>query len=124
MMEARLNRSSREFFNSGEEICTDRMFDPAARRTMAINPSFRNPRRKEFNALKFLSERRSSEEYELLQFQTEGSVRDHLALVDALPDKKRLHLLADSVLRKLAEHSEVLSKVYNYRLLEVNYEKN
>lgn len=124
-MESRLKRSNREVLDSEEEVCSDRMYDPMSRRTVNINPSFRNAKRRaEFNALKFLSGKRSNQEYESLQFFSEDDIQDHLHVIDTMPDKKRLHLLGDGVLRKIAEYSEALNRINNYRLLDVNYEKN
>lgn len=126
-MEARLKRSNRETtqLDSREEMCHDRVFDPVARRTVTINPSFRNPKRRaDFNAVKFLSEKKSNQEFESIQFLSEDDLQDHLAAIDAFPDKKRLDLLADGALRKIAEYSEIFNKMNNYRLLDVTYEKN
>lgn len=108
-----------------EEICTDRIFDPAARRTLNVNPSFRNARRRgQFNAFKFLSQKKGAQEYERLQLRAEEDVHDHLDAVGASADKRRLDLLAEGVLRKIAEYLETLNKSFDYRLLDVNYEKN
>lgn len=107
------------------EGCSDRMFDPMTRRMVKINPSFRNAKRKvEFNAVRFLSEQKTHQTYEPLQFPSDDDIQDQLAVIDALPDQKRLHLLADNVLRKIAEYSEIFNKVFNYRVLDVNYERD
>lgn len=132
-MEARLKRYNtlnREhtFYDSREkedETCHDRMFDPMIRRTVNINPSFRSARQRvEFNPLKFLLERKSSKEVEPLQLTCDEDVQDYMVLIDAMPNKERINLLVDSVLRRIAEHVEVFNRLYNYKLLDVNYEKN
>lgn len=108
-----------------EEICGDRIFDPAARRTLNVNPSFRNARRRgQFNAFKFLSDRKWAQHYERLNLCAEDDVRDHLDAMDASADTKRVRALAEGVLRKIAEFSEALNKSGDYRLLDVNYEKS
>lgn len=124
-MEARrlstLNRPPPEY---REEICSDRIFDPAARRTLNVNPSFRNARRRgQFNAFKFLSDKKWAQDYERLQLRTEDDVHDHLDVMDSSADKRRLNALAEGVLRKIAEYLETLNKSSDYRLLDVSYEK-
>lgn len=109
---------------SPEEICRDWIFDPMVRRTININPSFRNRKRnEEFDPLKFLMDKKGNQDYYSLQFQSNEDVQDELAIINSSSDKKRLNLLADGVLRKIAEHLENLNRIYNYRLLEVHYEK-
>lgn len=114
------------FYDSEEEkVCHDRMFDPVSRRTVNINPSFRNPKspRVEFNAFKFLMCKKTNRQYEQLQLLLDTDVQNHLAAISSSPNQKRLYLLGDGVLRRLAEHSEVLNKFYNYKMLDVSYEK-
>lgn len=131
-MEARLRRFSKlnrehTFYDSREEeeACHDRMFDPMIRRTVNINPSFRSAKQRvEFNPFRFLMERKSCKEIEHLQFIGDEDVQDHLGVIDALPNKERINLLVESVLRRIAEHVEVFNRLYMYKLLDVNYEKN
>lgn len=109
---------------SQEEICKDWIFDPMARRTVNINPSFRNKKRKEeFDPLKFLMDKKLNQDCYSLEFTSNEDVEDEVAIINSSSDKKRLNLLADGVLRKIAEHLENLNRIYNYRILEVHYEK-
>lgn len=106
------------------DLCRDWIFDPMARRTVHINPTFRNKkRREEFDPIKFLTEKKGNQEYHVLEFQSDEEMEDELAILQSSSDKKRLNRLADGVLRKMAEHLENLNRVYNYRLLDVHYEK-
>lgn len=107
-----------------DEICKDWIFDPMARRTVNINPFFRNKRRKEeFDPLKFLMDKKVNQDCYSLEFQSDEDVEEELAIMNSSSDKKRLNLLADGVLRKIAEHLENLNGNCNYRILEVHYEK-
>lgn len=109
---------------SQEEICRDWIFDPMARRTVNINPSFRNKKRKEeFDPLKFLMDKKLNQDCYSLEFTSNEDVEDEVAIINSSSDKKRLNLLGDGVLRKIAEHLENLNRIYNYRILEVYYEK-
>lgn len=107
-----------------EETCSDWIFDPMARRTVNINPSFRNKRRKEeFDPLKFLIDRKLNHDFYSLTFQSDEEVQEEMTIINSFTDKKRLNLLADGVLRKIAEHLENLNRIYNYQILDVHYEK-
>lgn len=109
---------------SQEEICKDWIFDPMSRRTVNINPSFRNKKRKEeFDPLKFLMDKKLTQDCYSLEFCPYEDVEEEIALINSSSDKKRLNLLADGVLRKIAEHLENLNRIYNYRILDVHYEK-
>lgn len=109
---------------SQEEVCKDWIFDPISRRTVNINPSFRNKKRKEeFDPLKFLMDKKLNQDCYSLEFSPNEDVEEEIALINSSSDKKRLNLLADGVLRKIAEHLENLKRIYNYRILEVHYEK-
>lgn len=107
------------------EVCNRYIYDPAVRRHYSMNFSDRPRQRKEeFNAGKFLSDRHREHNYSLLRFQPEQDSQAEWAAMQSDSDRQRIAELADGVLRKIAEHVENLSRMYNYRLLEVHYEKS
>lgn len=125
-------RSARESWNEGEpswagpeeDLCKPYIYDPAARRHYSINPFFRNTRRKEeFDAVEFLADRKKQQKYYTLTFESEEDIEIEWASMRSDPDRKRIELLADGVLRKIAEHLENLNRVNNYSMLVVHYEK-
>lgn len=107
-----------------DNLCNNNYFDPMVRRTLPLNFTSSTRRRKEeFNALNFLMDKRINQDYYPLTFQSEEDVQDLLITIESCPDKKRLDLLAEGVLRKIAEHLETLNRVCNYRIMNVHYEK-
>ena len=108
-----------------EEFCSNFMFDPMLRQTIKINPSFRRNRRKEeFDAVKFLLNKKLEQDFYSLEFQSDDDIQDELGIINSSPDKKRINLLGEGMLRKIAENLENLNRINNYRMLDVHYEKN
>lgn len=107
-----------------DNLCNNNYFDPTIRRTLPLNfnPSVRK-RKEEFNVVNFLMDKRVNQDYYPLTFQPEEEMEDLLTTIASCPDKKRLDLLAEGVLRKIAEHLETLNRVCNYRIMNVYYEK-
>lgn len=107
-----------------DNLCNNNYFDPTIRRTLPLNfnPSVRK-RKEEFNVVNFLMDKRVNQDYYPLTFQPEEEMQDLLTTIASCPDKKRLDLLAEGVLRKIAEHLETLNRVCNYRIMNVYYEK-
>lgn len=107
-----------------DTLCNNNYFDPTVRRTLPLNFTSSTRRRKEeFNALNFLMDKKINQDYYPLTFQPEEDIQDLIFTIESSPDKKRLDLLAEGVLRKIAEHLETLNRVCNYRLMNVYYEK-
>lgn len=108
-----------------EEFCSNYIYDPTIRQTVNINPSFRKRRRKElFDVVAFLFNKKLEQEYYSLEFQSDNDIHDELTVINSSPYKKKLNLLADGILRKIAEYGENLNRIYNYRMLDIHYEKN
>lgn len=107
-----------------DNLCNNNYFDPSVRRTLPLNfkPSVRK-RKEEFNVVNFLMDKKMNQDYYPLTFQSEEEMQDLISTIDSCPDKKRLDLLAEGVLRKIAEHLETLNRVCNYRIMNVYYEK-
>lgn len=107
-----------------DNLCNNNYFDPSSRRTLPLNfkPSVRK-RKEEFNVVNFLMDKKMNQDYYPLTFQSEEEMQDFITTIDSCPDKKRLDLLAEGVLRKIAEHLETLNRVCNYRIMNVYYEK-
>lgn len=129
VMENLMDNSTQTDFRSNsaledDRLCNNNYFDPMIRRTLPLNltPTMRK-RKEEFNALNFLMDKRVNQDYYPLTFQPEEDVQDLLTTIESCPDKKRLDLLAEGVLRKIAEHLETLNRVCNYRIMNVYYEK-
>lgn len=107
-----------------DSLCSNNYFDPTIRRILPLNftPSTRK-RKEEFDAVQYLMYKKVNQDYYPLTFQSEEDVQDLLTTIESCPEKKRLDLLAEGVLRKIAEHLETLNRVCNYRLMDVHYEK-
>ena len=108
-----------------EQYCSDYIYDPMICQTITMHPSFRKKRRKEFfDAVKFLIQKKLEHDYYSLEFQSDNDVHAELTVINSSPYKKRLNSLADGILRKIAEYGENLNRIYNYRMLDIHYEKN
>ena len=96
-------------------------FEPAFR--YRVDPPFRKRKRQryEFNAVDFLVGKKRNDEVVSLTFQTDEDIQDKL-VVSEVTEKKKLGLLADGLLRKIADQIELLNQMYNYRILDIHYE--
>lgn len=83
-----------------------------------------NKRCKEvFEPVKFLKTRKISEDYYVLDFQSDDYVEEELSEKKCSLSKKNLDLFADADLSKMSEHIEALNKLYNYEILNICYNK-
>lgn len=108
---------------SEEEHGDNFIFNKMAHRMVNINLD-RNKRCKEiFNPLNFLKIRKISEDYYVLDFQSDDYVEEELSEKNCSLSKKKLDLFADTDLRKIAEHVKALNKMYDYQILNICYDK-
>lgn len=119
------NRSTQTFLDDEEDVCSNVVFDPATRRNVSVRSSFRNRRRREeFDCLKFLMDKKTNQDYCLLEFQPDDELEEEMSAMRSSPDRKRIELLADGVLRRIAEQLEYLNRTNGYRMMDVHYEKH
>lgn len=99
-------------------------YTPIVPRRVTVVPPFRKRKRgkEEFNAVDFLLQKKKSNEGFSLKFQSDEDVQEELLAVKTT-EKKKMSLLTDGVLRKIAEQIELLNQLYDYRLLETCYER-
>lgn len=108
---------------SEEEHSDNFIFNKMAHRMVNINLD-RNKRYKEiFNPLNFLKIRKISEDYYVLDFQSDDYVEEELSEKNCSLSKKKLDLFADTDLRNIAEHVKALNKMYDYQILNICYDK-
>lgn len=108
---------------SEEEYGDNFIFNTMAHRMVNTNLD-RNKRCKEiFNPPNFLKIRKISEDYYVLDFQSDDYVEEELSEKNCSLSKKKLDLFADTDLRKIAEHVKALNKMYDYQILNICYDK-
>lgn len=92
-------------------------------RRVSVVPPFRKRRRvpATFNVVEFLVQKKKSDEVFPFKLQSDEDVQEVLSTLETT-EKKKMSLLADGVLRKIAEHVELLNQMYDYRILQVEYE--
>lgn len=93
-------------------------------RRVSVVPPFRRRRRSPvtFNVVDFLLQKRKSDEVFSFKLQLDEDVQEVLSNLQ-MTERKKMSLLADGVLRKIAEHIELLNQEYDYRILHVDYEQ-
>lgn len=92
-------------------------------RRVSVVPPFRKRRRvpTPFNVVEFLVQKKKSDEVFPFKLQSDEDVQEVLFALETT-EKKKMSLLADGVLRKIAEHVELLNQIYDYRILQVDYD--
>lgn len=102
---------------------TDKIYNWNPQRRVSVLPPFRKRRRAPptFNVVDFLVQKKKSDEVFSFKLQTDENVQEVLSALETT-EKKKMSLLADGVLRKIAEHVELLNEMYDYRILQVDYE--
>lgn len=100
----------------------DKVYNWNPPRRVSVLPPFRKRRRTpSFNVVDFLVQKKKSDEVFSFKLQTDETVQEVLSTLETT-EKKKMSLLADGVLRKIAEHVELLNQMYDYRMLQINYE--
>lgn len=99
-------------------------WSPIVHRRVTVVPPFRKRKRckEEFNSVEFLLQKKKTDDVFSLKFQSDEDVQEELLAVQTT-EKKKMSLLADGVLRKIAEQIELVNQMYDYRLLDIYYER-
>lgn len=82
--------------------------------------AFRNKKRKtKFDPLKFLTDKKMNQDFYVIEFQSDDEVEEELSEKSFSLNKKNLDAVADTDLKKMSEHIELLNKMYDYPVLNM-----
>lgn len=92
-------------------------------RSVSVVPPFRKRKRIQatFNVVDFLIQKRKNDEVFSFKLQSDEDVQEELSRLQTTENKK-MSLLANGILRKMAEQIDLMNQMYDYRLLQVDYE--
>lgn len=122
------NVSTQTARDASTQTCSEEWGDTFISNTMThsiidTNISRRKICKEVFDTLTFLKNRKKSEDYYILEFQSDDDVEEEMIEKNFSLSKKNLDVFGNADLRRISEHVETLNKMYNYQILNVCKDK-